>query len=145
MSSLLIFNSSHLKSGKTITNVESSISTETMTFDFKDELESTKLSSHKCFIFGKPLNQLNDISNDSICSPFNSTRDKPSPSNLAIIEKSLRPKEKFSFNKDFILIYIDQENKSNDCISMFSKAYELSPNAKMLKEDPFQFKRINRI
>ena len=100
MSSLLIFNSSHLKSGKTITNVESSISTETMTFDFKDELESTKLSSNKCFIFGKPLNQLNDISNDSICSPFNSTRDKPSPSNLAIIEKSLRPKEKFSFNKD---------------------------------------------
>ena len=144
MSSLLIFNSSHLKSGKTITNVESSISTETMTFDFKDELESTKLSSNKCFIFGKPLNQLNDISNDSICSPFNSTRDKPSPSNLAIIEKSLRPKEKFSFNKDFILIYIDQENKSNDCISMFSKAYELSPNAKMLKEDPFQFKRINK-
>ena len=88
MSSLLIFNSSHLKSGKTITNVESSISTETMTFDFKDELESTKLSSNKCFIFGKPLNQLNDISNDSICSPFNSTRDKPSPSNIAIIENS---------------------------------------------------------
>ena len=27
---------------------------------------------------------------------------------------------------------------------MFSKAYELSPNAKMLKEDPFQFKRINK-
>lgn len=144
MSSLLIFNSSQLKSGKTITNVESSMSTETMAFDFKDELESTKQSSNKYIIFGKPLNQLNDISNDSIYSPFNSTRDKPSPSILSVIEKSLKPKERFTFDKDVILIYVDQKNKTNDCISMFSKAYELSPNAQMLKQDPVEFKRINK-
>lgn len=141
----IVITSSKLKSGN-LSNIESNISAETITFDMKDEFDSTTFAKKKCVIYTANISKLNDISNDSFASPLNSTieRNVPSSSVLSLIENKLRLNEKFSFPKDTVIVFMDQANKSNDFLSLFSKTYEMNVNSKMLANDPFEFKIVNK-
>ena len=139
--SLLVISPIALKSGKNTMNIESSMSSEIIAFDIKDEFDSSKKQNQKCALYSTNLSKLND---SSFLSSINKSNEPLSPSIISLIQNKFKLNEHFSFPKDKVILFTDPIAKSNDFLSLFSKAYELSPTAEMLKKDPYEFKIVDK-